>query len=533
MNENLVVNLGLRLEHENGLAEEENRFIVGWGYDTPFPVQVPGMSLTGGFQYAGTGGKDTQSDPKGLKLGPRAGFVYSLNDQTVVRGGWGIFWAPHQYPGPGANTFATRGYTAITNVVDSNDGGLTPSSATLSNPYPNGVDSPVGNSLGALTGAGRDGALQRPVREVPVHAAVLYRRPARAGLGNGVKIGYLGSRGNDLWIGGTNDSEVNINQLDPSLTLARQRAERSACANPFFGNSAFGSLADSATLPRGQLLRPYPHFRDVWAHHISEGKSSYNALRLEFEKKFRQWGARVNYTLSSYHSNTYREPTRASRIEETQVFNTTIWTGRSAPRAHRLSAVAQHQRALSLPEPGRRSRRMTILGRMVGLGGTIMRSGFPLTVVQSSNTLGSAFGFDHQRPNMVGDPAVSGGARDNFEQFVNPAAFENAPAYTFGNTPLHHHRPEDAAPAELGRVVRQVDADRRGSGAAAAVRVHQLLRPAELQRPADDLRSFQLRRHHRSRRIPADLPVHGEGDLLGQTSILRERAGLAARPFLF
>ncbi len=129
VNENLVVNLGLRLEHENGLAEEENRFIVGWGYDDPFPVQVPGMNLTGGFQYAGTGGKDTQSDPRGLKLGPRAGFVYSLNDKTVVRGGWGIFWAPHQYPGPGANTFATRGYTAITNVVPSNDGGLTPSSA--------------------------------------------------------------------------------------------------------------------------------------------------------------------------------------------------------------------------------------------------------------------------------------------------------------------------------------------------------------------------------------------------------------------
>ncbi len=140
MNENLVVNLGLRLEHENGLARRREPFNRGLGLRRPVPGPGAGDESDGRLPVRRDRRKDTQSDPKALKLGPRAGFVYSLNDKTVVRGGWGIFWAPHSVPGTGANTFATRGYTAITNVVASNDGGLTPGSATLSNPYPNGVD---------------------------------------------------------------------------------------------------------------------------------------------------------------------------------------------------------------------------------------------------------------------------------------------------------------------------------------------------------------------------------------------------------
>ncbi len=180
VNENLVVNLGLRLEHENGLAEEEDRFIVGWAYDDPFPVQVPGLNLTGGLQYAGTGGKTTQSDPKGLKLGPRAGFVYSLNDKTVVRGGYGIFWAPNQYPGPGQNTFATRGYTAYhqrgSEQRRRSDSRLGEALESL----PQRRRTARGEQPGSSHRRRRDDALQRPIREVALHAAVVHRHPARS-----------------------------------------------------------------------------------------------------------------------------------------------------------------------------------------------------------------------------------------------------------------------------------------------------------------------------------------------------------------
>ncbi|HEX9726092.1 MAG TPA: carboxypeptidase regulatory-like domain-containing protein [Vicinamibacteria bacterium] len=431
VNENLVLNLGLRLEHETGLAEEENRFAVGWGYDDPFPVQVPGFNLTGGLIYAGTGGKDTQGDPRGLKIGPRAGFVYSLNEKTVLRGGYGIFWAPAPYP-TGEAGFATRGFTSITNVVSSNDGGITPTSARLQNPYPNGVAEPTGNSLGALTGAGSTVRFNDQFAGSPYMQQWSIDIQRELGAGMAFKIGYLGSRGSDLRVGGTGDGEVNINQLDPSF-LSLGNALNDPVSNPFFGNSAFGSLADSATVPRGQLLRPYPQFRDVWARKLTDGESRYSALRLEFEKKFRQWGARVNYTYSNYKSNVLESNTRLSD-EEFQAFNSTNLDTQDLPYGridspHWLNINGLYR--LPSPDGGVAE---AILGGWSASVSTIMRTGFPLTIKQASNNLGSAFGFDHQRPNMVGDPAVSD-PRSNYEQFINPAAFANAPAFTLGNTP--------------------------------------------------------------------------------------------------
>ncbi len=431
VNENLVLNLGLRLEHETGLGEEENRFAVGWAYDDPFPVQVPGLNLRGGLIYAGTGGKDTQGDPKGLKLGPRAGFVYSLNDKTVVRGGYGVFWGPLPYP-TGESSVASRGFTSQTSVVSSNDGGLTPSSARLQNPYPNGVTPPTGNSLGVLTGAGSNVRFNDQFSQSPYMQQWSFDVQRELGAGMAFKIGYLGSRGNDLRLGGTTDAEVNINQLDPSF-LSLGAALNDPVPNPFFGNPAFGSLANSPTQPRGQLLRPFPQFRDVWARKLSAGKSTYNAIRVEWEKKFRQWGARVNYTYSNYKANVLESNTRLSD-EEFQAFNSTNLDEDNLPNGRIDSPHWLNLNGLyRFPSPDGGAAE-AILGGWSASVTTIMRSGFPLTIKQASNNLGSEFGFDHQRPNLVGDPSVSD-PLNNYEQFINPAAFANAAAYTLGNTP--------------------------------------------------------------------------------------------------
>jgi hypothetical protein len=430
ISDKFVLNLGLRLEHETGLAEEENRIAVGWAYDDPFPVQVGGLNLRGGLIYAGTGGKDTQGDLRGLKLGPRAGFVYTLNQDTVVRGGFGVFWAPTPYP-TGQNNFATRGYTAVSNVFGSNDGGLTPNDVRLVNPYPNGVAQPTQNSLGALTGAGGEIHFNDQNSQSPYVSQYSIDIQRELGAGMAFKIGYLGSRGSDLWIGGTNESAVNVNQLDPQF-LSLGAALNDSVPNPFFGNSAFGPLSESETIARGQLLRPYPQFRNVWAHKMSEGKSTYNALRVEFEKKFRQWGARVNYTLSKYKANVLESNTRVSD-ESNRAFNAYDLDKDDLPYGRIDSPQWLNINGLyRFPSPDGGAAE-AILGGWSASVTTIMRSGFPLTVRQSSNQL-SAFGYDHQRPNLVGDPHVSD-ARTNYEQFVNPAAFESVSGFVLGDTP--------------------------------------------------------------------------------------------------
>jgi hypothetical protein len=156
INPNLTVNLGLRYEFEQGLQEKNDELTVGFDRDRAWPVQVPGLSLKGGLMYAGVDGYPThQSDPSKTKFAPRAGFAWSVNPKTVVRGGYGLFWAPHQYPGIGATSLGTRGFTQRTDYVASTDGGLTPcAGCNIVNPFPSGLSQPTGSATGILTGAG-------------------------------------------------------------------------------------------------------------------------------------------------------------------------------------------------------------------------------------------------------------------------------------------------------------------------------------------------------------------------------------------
>ena len=78
-------------------SERNDAFTVGFDRERPFPIQVPGLDLNGGLMYAGVDGYPThQGNPSQRNFGPRAGVAWSLDAQTVVRGGYGLFWAPSQ-----------------------------------------------------------------------------------------------------------------------------------------------------------------------------------------------------------------------------------------------------------------------------------------------------------------------------------------------------------------------------------------------------------------------------------------------------
>ena len=54
-----------------------------------------------------------------MKWSPRVGAVYSLNAKTVLRGGYGLYWAPWNYPAPSTSTsnYGQIGYTQNTLVA--------------------------------------------------------------------------------------------------------------------------------------------------------------------------------------------------------------------------------------------------------------------------------------------------------------------------------------------------------------------------------------------------------------------------------
>ena len=419
---NLVLNLGLRVEHETGLQEDSDDFAVGWDRQSPFPLQVdvpagldgglPGFPLKGGLMYAGLDGNPThQWNPPPLKLGPRVGFAYSFNNSTVIRGGFAVFWAPYAIPaGTGASEVGTYGYTAVTNIDASVDG-ITPPEATASEPFPHGILDPVGNANGRLQNIGGDVYFNDQYRDSPYIKKWSLDLQRDIGRGVAFKAGYVGSQGTSLPIGGTLNSVVNINQLaDAYLPLGDRLNERRT--NPFFGDTRFGSFAEAETLPLGQLLRPFPQFRNVYARHVSAGKSMYHGLRFELERRFsRAWGARLNYTHTRHRDNIYEANTLLESLTQS-VYNTpdgcasgkcpVLESDYSLSRLH-----APHLLNLNFMYQTTGNSKL-LSGWAVSLA-TILRSGFPLVITQNENPL-SAYGFSHQRPADIqvgggGDPA--------------------------------------------------------------------------------------------------------------------------------
>lgn len=306
----LTLNYGLRLEHEEGLRERDNRVTVGFNR-TLAPggalgsVVVNGRPVRGGLIFAGqNGANEHQGNPPALKLSPRLGVVYAFNPQTVLRGGYGLYWAPWNYQPVSGVNYGQIGFVGQTFI---NQGQFVPTTL-LDNPFPNGALQPVGSSLGPLTGVGGQIEFIDQDKGAPrVHQySVDFSRELPGAVSVGVE--YVGATGRQLGLGGSNDGVLNINQLDPQY-LALGPALLDQVPNPFFGLPAGqGFGVTSPTVQRRQLLRPFPQFGDVLMRQHTAGRSQYHALVLKAEKRLTAgWGGRVNYAFSRLMDNQFGE----------------------------------------------------------------------------------------------------------------------------------------------------------------------------------------------------------------------------------
>src|SRR5712691_2162594 len=84
------------------------------------------------------------------KLNPRIGLAYQMNQKTVVRAGYGIFYGVPKFAATDRWTGAP--YASTTPWLSTLDG-ITPTNL-LRDPFPQGYVLPVGRSLGALSGVG-------------------------------------------------------------------------------------------------------------------------------------------------------------------------------------------------------------------------------------------------------------------------------------------------------------------------------------------------------------------------------------------
>jgi trimeric autotransporter adhesin len=424
---NFTVNYGIRLEREDGLRERNNQFTVGFDQSVLSPISgsAPGLAairgsneLRGGLMYAGVdGNNDYQGNPPGVKVSPRVGAVWSLNPKTVLRGGYGMFWAPWNYQFPSTVNYGNIGYSQTTFLQQSSETGVP--TTRLSNPFPGGLLDPSGNSLGLLTGIGGEVNTIDQNKGAPrvqqLSADMQYELTDSIA----VSVGYAHARGDDLSLGGTNDAIVNINQIRPDVAANYTPAQLlESVPNPFFGLAQFGAFSRSATIARGQLLRPFPQFGNVNIRQVTEGRSRYNALILKLDKRVSDgWGGRFNYTWSNLKDNqfgesNYYQSNRTSAPQDNYNLEAEYATS-LLDMPHRFVFTP----IVELPfGQGKKWGTGPVADALIGgwaFSATVMlESGFPQPTRYSQSTTQTAlgnFGNGELRPNAVnGDPNTEG-----------------------------------------------------------------------------------------------------------------------------
>jgi hypothetical protein len=461
MGSTLTVNYGVRFEHEDGLREVENRQTVGFDRSAVNPIDalVPktglltGRTITGGLIYAGVNGAPTeQGDPPALKVSPRVGVAWSPGDRTVIRGGYGLFYAPWQYT---SGTHGQIGFTRSTELSQSADASEVPIT-TLDNPFPAGLQEPVGSSLGLLTGTGTDIEFIDETKGAPrVHQySIDVQRELGANMA--VTVGYTGATGRDIGYGGTGNPALNINQIDPDVARAvfpgpngtwDAAALRRSVPNPFFGIPEAGEFGTRSTIQQGQLLRPFPQFANVNMFETTEGgRRQYHAVTFKLDKRTGQswWGGRFHYTWSSTKDNQFAQGSTFATITATPQNNYDLsseYDVSTFDSPHRIIMAP----IVRIPGPSEdRGFAYALLGGWTATAIVELVSGSPLNATLSATASDNALGLfgGRQRPNLVGDPNTSGSDTERVATSVSPdarwfdrAAFENPGPGRYGNAP--------------------------------------------------------------------------------------------------
>jgi hypothetical protein len=379
------------------------------------------------LEYLGQNGfPETARELHKLNFGPRLGIAYRLTDRTVLRSGYGLVWQEQA----GITTpFTIPQFPFIQTVTQRSLDGVTPA-FTLSagpnvQPIPLSPDAGLGQGVYSVDrdlGSGYaqqwNLAIQREITGDLV-----------------AEVAYAGSKITHVGIPDTNINQLTVAQLAEGNSLLQQ------VANPFFGQIPRNSSLGDPTIPRAQLLRPFPRFTTVSLYRNNVGNTSYHALQAKLEKRL----SRGLAFLVSY--------TRSKLIDDAgQVFDQTIQTGPvgNFPVADSFNRALERDvstgdipnvfvTSFTYELPVGKGRWINLSGvadKLLGgwnINGAILsQSGLPFPVTQITNFNAFA-GFGTQRPNILRNPTLPANERTTSRWF-DTSAFAVAPQFTIGNS---------------------------------------------------------------------------------------------------
>ncbi len=477
----LTLNLGLRWELQGTWSERFDRMSYWNPNATNLTVQgcsgIAGSPCPGDVFLVKTGVNDTRNNlPLSKKqFAPRVGFAYSLNQKTVIRGGYGIFWIPN-YVEFNINPNNDRINLVTTPFVASTGSGFVPSSTI------NGSNCTVSSDSITCTQAGPFGAAGiglpagrninpsaffagLPIDEAPYTRQKFgyvqqwnldLQRQLPAGFF--ADVAYAASKGAHL----PGPTDLQINQI-PDRFIA-QAAQQAAAGTPitilnpvpypFSGIGPGTGLSPGSKIIQGQLDRPFPQYTGVSLAGYGCCDSNYQSLQVSVQRRFQGGGTMlVAYTNSKLISNT---DTLTTWLEDSGVGQVQDWNNLRGERSVSSQDVSQRlviSYVLDLPfGHGKKflSGASGVAGKAVsgwGVDGvTSFQRGFPVKITWGgANTAlqNAGLGIGNLRPNVVSgcSKTTSGSAKSRLggtfggPGWINAACFSDPPAWGFGSEP--------------------------------------------------------------------------------------------------
>jgi hypothetical protein len=358
--------------------------------------------------------------------GPRLGIVYRATDKTVLSAGYGLVWIEMA----GITTpFTTPTFPFLQTVSQRTLDNLTPAFALRNGPSVAPIaptpTAGLGQGVFAVDGTLGSGYVQQ------WNASVQRELTPNTSF----EVAYVGSHIVHVGIPDSNVNQLSVDQLAQGASLLQN------VPNPFFGIVPRSSNLGNPTIPRAQLLKPFPEYGTVSIYRNNVGTTFYQGLELSLRQRLSRG---LQYSIAYTRSKLMDD---ASSVFDASILTGPLATFQVADGFNRAlerdysNGDMPHVLASSiiwdLPMGSGRARQAHgALGALVNDWNVsaivTLQSGMPVAVTQSTNN-NSFAGFGTQRPNLVGDPTLPADQRTP-NQWFNTAAFAPAGQFTLGTS---------------------------------------------------------------------------------------------------
>ncbi len=449
VNNRLTLDLGIRWEYPGYWKERHDRQGVFLANLTNPMAATTGLPLKGDEVLVNTSAYPhrTNEIPVYHDFAPRLGAAFRLTPRMVIRGGWGLFYAPTAAIQQDAQPYQNPVELAFTNLA----AGANAPTNSLDNPFPTGVLQPVGRSANyesVIEGQNVDAVVPKEPSTYTEQWNVDFERDF--GHNMMVDIAYVGNHGiHQQGPAGLNDTGYSMNQL-PDQDDSMGAALSAPVANPLIG---VGTLITSGnlsgpTIPAGQLLRPYPQYYQLYNAAAVLYFSKYKSLQVKFQKRFGSGGTLLGvYTWANDFGNADTQTGFQEGIQPGEVQDFTNLAAENSQLSYNIpqrtvisyvldAPVGQGKFLLGSVKPA--------TNRVVGGWGldgiTTFQSGFPLIFLEQPTQLTANFGAGSPRPNVVSgcNKMIGGSAFSKTlpgATWFNTSCFAQTGPYAFGNEP--------------------------------------------------------------------------------------------------